>query len=110
MVVNPPRDVDELVRPLPAGVTVRTFGQANSRVILFFANNRVELEHQLPELKALLEPGGIIWVAYHKGTSKTKTDINRDSIRQYAKIVGMEPVAIVSLNDDWTAVRVKLVD
>ena len=54
-----------------------------------------------------LAPNGMIWVAYHKGTSPVKTDINRDSIWAYARTIGMDAVAQVSINDDWSAVRLK---
>jgi hypothetical protein len=107
MVVNPPPEVDDLILPLPKGVMVRSFGQGNSSVILFFANNERELRDKLAGLRSLIAPGGIIWVAYHKGTSKANTDINRDSIWRYAKSLGLDGVAMVSLNNDWSAMRLK---
>jgi hypothetical protein len=110
MVVNPPRNVDDLLGPLPAGVAVRRFGGGTSHVILYFSGSRTDLESQLPGLKAFLEPGGIIWVAYHKGTSKMKTDISRDSINAYSQTLGMTGVAMISLDDDWSAMRLRMVD
>ena len=58
-------------------------------------------------LKKTLAPGGALWVTYHKGTSKIKTDINRDSINAYAGTLGMQAVAIISVDDDWAALRLK---
>ena len=52
--------------------------------IQVFVANRAELEAQLPRLAKLLTPKGMLWVSYHKGTSKVKTDINRDTINAYA--------------------------
>lgn len=49
----------------------------------------------------------MIWVIYHKGTSRIKTDINRDSINAYAQSIGLQGVAMVSINDDWAALRLK---
>jgi hypothetical protein len=60
-------------------------------------------------MKAALNPGGMIWVTYPKGTSKIKSDVNRDSIREYAKTLGLEAVAIFSVDDDWSALRLKAV-
>ena len=110
MVVNPPRNIDDLIGPLPSGVAVRRFGGGASHVILYFCGSRTDLEGQLPGLKAFLEPGGIIWVAYHKSTSKTKTDMSRDSINVYSQTLGMTGVAMISLDDDWSAMRLKVVD
>jgi hypothetical protein len=51
----------------------------------------------------------MLWVTYHKGTSKVKTDINRDTINAYASTLGMQGVAIISIDDDWSALRLKLI-
>ena len=110
MLVNPPRNIGDLLGPIPVGVAVRRFGGGASHAILYFSGSRTDLEGQLPGLKAFLEPGGIIWVAYHKGTSKTKTDVSRDSIRAYLQTLGMTGVATISLDDDWSAMRLKMVD
>lgn len=57
------------------------------------------MESQLPKLKTLLKPKGLLWVSYPKGTSKVKVDINRDSIREYGQSIGLEAVALVALDD-----------
>jgi hypothetical protein len=49
----------------------------------------------------------MIWVTYPKGTSKIKSDINRDSIWKYAQTIGLEAVAIFSVDGDWSALRPK---
>jgi hypothetical protein len=78
-------------------------------VIQVFVTNRLELEAQLPRLKKLLAPKGMMWVTYYKGTSKGKTDINRDTINAYAHSIGLEGVAMISIDDDWSALRLKLI-
>jgi hypothetical protein len=64
----------------------------------------------LGKLKSLLTPGGMLWVTYYKGTAKTKTDINRDSINAYAQTIGLQGVAMISIDDDWSALRLKAVE
>lgn len=78
-------------------------------VIQLFVRNRAELELQLAGAKALLQPGGMIWATYYKGTASIKTDIHRDSINDYAKTLGLEGVAMVSIDADWSALRLKQV-
>jgi hypothetical protein len=63
---------------------------------------------QLPRLKGLMAPKGMLWVTYHKGTSKVKTDIHRDMINAYAHSIGLEGVAMISIDEDWSALRLKL--
>ncbi len=78
-------------------------------VVQVFVTSRKALESQLPKLKKLLKPKGILWVSYPKGTSKMKADINRDSIREYAQSIGLEAVALVALDDTGSALRLKVV-
>jgi hypothetical protein len=74
-------------------------------LIILFVNGRQELEELLPRAKARLLPAGALWVAYQKGGAKR--EVHRDSIAAYAGSVGMEPVAIISLDADWSCLRLK---
>ena len=66
-----------------------------------------ELNQRLLGFKTSLASDGIVWVTYPKDTSKMKTDINRDSIREYTQTIGREADAIFSVDDDWSALRMK---
>lgn len=63
----------------------------------------------LAQCKAKLEVNGVLWIAYTKGTSKKASDINRDSIREYAATIGLDTVAQIAIDDDWSALRLKTV-
>ena len=106
--VNAPQDYPATIGALPEGTTVLPEPTEPADLIQVFVKNRQELEEQLPRLKPLLKPKGILWVTYYKGTSKIKTDINRDRIAEYAGTLGMEGVAIFSVDSDWAAVRLKV--
>lgn len=77
-------------------------------IIQLFVKSHKELEEFLPNLKSSLKPGGMIWVTYTKGTSKLAGDIHRDTINVYAKSLGMEGIAIISIDKDWSALRLKV--
>lgn len=78
-------------------------------IIQLFVKSQKELEEFLPKLKSSLKPGGMIWVTYTKKTSKLAGDIHRDTINAYAKSLGMEGIAIISIDEDWSALRLKVV-
>lgn len=109
LLVNPPADLSALLGGLPAGVNTSPPAGVAVDFILAFIANRAELEAALPALKPRMKPGGLLWVAYHKGTSKVKTDINRDSIYAYGLTIGLTGVAMVAINEDWAALRMKKV-
>ncbi|MBI3764101.1 MAG: hypothetical protein HY260_19850 [Chloroflexi bacterium] len=107
--VNPPQGYKARLGSLPKNVKVLTEPTGPADLIQVFVDTRKDLEAQLQRLKPALKPKGLLWVTYHKGTSKIKTDINRDSIAAYAPSVGMEGVALISIDDDWSAIRLKIV-
>jgi hypothetical protein len=53
----------------------------------------------------------VIWFAYPKGSSKKyKSEINRDSGWKVLGEAGFEPVRMVAIDEDWSAVRFRRVE
>jgi hypothetical protein len=86
-----PEEVAALIGALPLGAELVTDGTKPNALILMFARDKAALVKGLPACKRQLEPGGALWVAYIKGTSGKKTDINRDSIREFVGTLGWTP-------------------
>jgi hypothetical protein len=107
--VNPPEELDQLLGQRPASIEVSHSPDQLADLLLVFFNSRQEMEAQLDMLTMLIKPAGVLWVAYHKGTSRVKTDINRDSINAYAKTIGLQGVAMISIDSNWSALRLKKV-
>ncbi|MDO8578743.1 MAG: hypothetical protein Q7R50_06145 [Dehalococcoidales bacterium] len=107
--MNAPKDYKPILGELPSGVALLESSSSPVDLIQVFAVSRKELESHLPKLKKLLRPKVLLWVSYPKGTSKVKADINRDSIREYGQSIGLEAVALVALDDTWSALRLKVV-
>lgn len=107
--VNKPSGYERTLGKLPEGVGVTDESAKVIDVIQVFLESRADMERDLPRLKPLLAAKGMIWATYPKGTSGRQTDINRDSISAYAGTIGLEGVAIVSIDDVWTALRLKIV-
>ena len=108
LLVNPPPGYETILGELPPRTTLITQPAGLVDLFLFFVTSRKELEEQLGKPKSSLTPKGLLWVAYPKGTSKIKADINRDSINAYAHSIGMQGVAIISIDDTWSALRLKI--
>ncbi|MDX2105556.1 MAG: DUF3052 family protein [Candidatus Melainabacteria bacterium] len=109
LVLNQPDGYHKLFGELPATVIVGDKKSKYLDIIQVFISSQKQLENELPKLKKILNSKGMIWVTYAKGTSKLKSDLNRDSIAEYAESIGLEGVAIVSIDDDWSALRLKVV-
>ena len=84
--------------------------QDKNDVVLLFALNRKELELAFPAAKERLGDKGSLWVAYLKQTASKATDINRDTIAAYARDNGITTVAMISVDGDWSAMRMKRIE
>jgi hypothetical protein len=99
-----------LVAQMPPTILKGEHDEAPVDAVLLFAMNRNELEHFFPHAVARLGEKGSLWVAYLKQTASKATDINRDSISEYAKENGITTVAIISIDGDWSALRMKRIE
>lgn len=91
---------------IPPGASVTAELQP-AFIIQSFVRNQAELESAFASLSSLVLPGGMLWITYPKLTSKLKGDIHRDTINTYAQQNGWTGIAIISLDDDWSALRLK---
>jgi hypothetical protein len=68
--------------------------------------NRAELEQRIDLLREAAQHGALTWLAYPKAR-QLETDLNRDIIRDLALDRGLDPVRQVSIDDIWSALRLK---
>jgi predicted CoA-binding protein len=108
LLVNAPDGYENILKALPQGVKILEKLSKNIDLIQLFVNTLAELEAELIAIKPLLKPDGILWLSYPKKTSKIKADINRDSINAYAKTIGLQGVSMVSIDETWSALRLKI--
>jgi hypothetical protein len=105
-VISAPKGFVETLGQPDATVLSARSKQAADVVVLFTAN-RAALEAGLDRARQLMAPGGAFWLAYPKGTSKAKSDINRDSIREYAASLGLDTVSLIAIDEVWSCLRLK---
>jgi len=88
-------------------VSTRAAGQAEA--VLLFVNSLAEVEKLTPKAIKAVKPDGMLWIAYAKGTSKVKTDVNRDKLWKVMEPTGWEPVRMIALDEVWSLMRFKSV-
>lgn len=107
--INEPKGYKSTLGKLPPNVTVLTEPVKPVDLIQVFVASKKELESQLTKIESNLSPKRMLWITYPKGTfSKLKTDINRDIIRDFAQSKGLQAIAMVSVDDTWSALRLKI--
>ena len=86
------------------------FNATPSTNTLVFVSDKDELLHFLSTGLKQIVPDSVFWIAYPKGTSKLKSNINRDSIRMAAEEFGITTVSAISIDDTWSALRFRPID
>jgi hypothetical protein len=94
-----------IVAQLPQALLSEGAGPAD--VVLMFALNRKELDQWFPQALQRLGDKGSLWIAYLKHSAPKATDIDRNAIDAYGKERGVTAVALISVDADWSAVRLK---
>jgi hypothetical protein len=108
VVINAPSSIEKEMKEL--GFKTLFAENEPSKNTVVFINNKKELTGFLGQQLKNIEPDSVFWFAYPKSTSKTKTDINRDIIRETAEGYGVTAVAAISIDDTWSGLRLRPVD
>ena len=95
---------------IEANITEQLKPSGKADFILAFCKTQKEVD-AIAELSAkTLQGDGLLWFAYPKGTSKKyKADFNRDNGWQRLGELGFEPVRMVAIDEDWSALRFRRV-
>lgn len=107
-VINAPEDLQTQFKAL--GFATSFDAKQKSTNTLVFLNNSKEYLHFLKTNLEKIEPDSVLWFAYPKGTSKIKTDINRDTIRATGEEFGITTVTAIAIDDTWSALRFRPID
>jgi hypothetical protein len=112
VVLNAPDSFAGEIKALK-GVKVRT-GLAGVKTMPFvvaFATKQKEVDAVASAAGRLAQGDAVVWVAYPKGSSKKYTcEFNRDSGWSAMGAQGLEPVRMVAIDEDWSALRFRRVD
>jgi len=86
-------------------VTLTTESADPAGAILLFVKSLDEASQLTPDAARRVRTGGLLWVAYPKGTSGVKTDVNRDKLWPVLSKIDWRPIRQVALDDIWSAMR-----
>jgi hypothetical protein len=112
-VVNAPESfLAEMEAMVPfTNVAAELKGNEKSGFILGFCTKQKEVDSLAKKVDNLLEGDGVFWIVYPKGTSKKYScEFNRDNGWTELGKLGFEPVRMVAIDEDWSALRFRRVD
>lgn len=100
-VLNPPPGYLAFLAPGPATIVTALKPEQLYDAVQLFVNNADELRAASGAAVGALKPDGVLWVTYRKGAWKN------DVPAQVFADSGYRPVALVKIDETWTAVRLK---
>ena len=111
LVVNSPSSFEPELAALKGTEILRDLKKAKEVAFsLAFVTQQSEVDKLAPAITAKAEGDAVIWFAYPKGSSKKyKSQINRDHGWNVMGAAGFEPVRMVAIDEDWSAIRFRRV-
>ena len=90
---------------LPKDVTFVAPGKA--QLVFLFVHSAADLNSRMPRAVAALAPTADLWVFFRKGSKAAKLDMNRNDVWAIAERLGMRPLGLVSVDETWSAFRLR---
>jgi len=112
LLINAPESFEPELKTL-RGVTVQRDVKNAGEVefSLAFVTQQKEVDTLGKAVAKKAKGDAVVWFAYPKGSSKKyKSEINRDAGWQVLGDAGFEPVRMVAIDEDWSAVRFRRTD
>jgi hypothetical protein len=111
VVLNAPASFEPELKTLK-GVTVRRDARGGDiDFSVAFVTTQKEVDTLGPQVAKKAKGDAVVWFAYPKGSSKKyKSQINRDNGWAVMGKAGFEPVRMVAIDEDWSALRFRRVE
>lgn len=94
-----------LLAPLPDGILGEPAPDGKYDFVISFVADQASANAIIPLALAAVRRDSVLWFCYPKGTSKVKTDINRDRGWTLLHEAGWGPVGQAAVDDTWSASR-----
>jgi hypothetical protein len=83
----------------------------NVNFVMAFCTQQAQVDSCAVAIAEQLVGDGIVWMVYPKGTSKRyQCEFNRDNGWAILGQLGFEPVRMVAIDEDWSALRFRRVE
>ena len=108
LVINHPASFQPNLDAMASLVKIQTEVAKAGKIhfALAFVTKQVEVDTLATQIAAKTEGDALVWFAYPKGTSKKyKCEFNRDTGWDVLGKLGFEPVRMVAIDEDWSALR-----
>jgi hypothetical protein len=109
LIINSPEEYNRVIQSVQSEIHHQP--QQEYSFIQIFVNSITQADELIPESAFRLEGDGMLWICYPKKSSKKyNSDISRDQGWDTVAKLDLEPVTMISINEDWSALRFRKVE
>jgi hypothetical protein len=111
-VLNAPTSLRSLIEAWQQHATIKNkLGKSPVQFAIAFCITQKDVDNTAEKLLPLADGDAVIWFCYPKGTSKKyRCEFNRDNGWATLGAMGWEPVRMVAIDEDWSALRFRKTD
>jgi hypothetical protein len=103
--VKAPAQYRTLLEPLPPRIRFTRAANSSTNLVHAFATERSALARLLPVLRKKLPHEAAIWVSWPKKSSKVRTDITEDTVREVALPLGFVDIKVCAVTEVWSGLK-----
>lgn len=104
VLVDAPDGAENLLDPLPDGVTLRQGNRGAREMTIWFVTSRSRFERGFAKVADAVGEG-TLWMAWPKRSSGVETDITEDTIREVALPAGLVDSKVCAIDETWSGLR-----
>lgn len=106
LLINQPNHYFDLFTDFPENVSFMDDPKPESAdFIHLFCSTASELTKHISVCKKALKKNGTFWVSWPKGSSKLKTDLKREPVRDHLLAIGLVDVKVAAVDEDWSGLK-----
>jgi hypothetical protein len=103
--VNPPKDFQAYLGPLPDSAQVVKRLTKPLDIILLFVTTERALANDFAKLAKKLASNGMIWVAWPKKSAGVVTDLSFERVQRIGLDAGLVDVKICAVDETWSGLK-----
>ena len=109
LILDLPSDANSIL-DLPESIDIKKRVGKDYDFAIAFVTSMQQAEDRLPTIVNTVIYDGLLWMCYPKKTSKLKSDVSRDILWKAVQTKGFDGVAMISINDTWSAMRIRPIE
>jgi CheY-like chemotaxis protein len=104
VLLDAPEGAEDLLAPVPDGVTLRRGNRGGRAMTIWFATSRQAVERRFDAVAKTVGEG-TLWMAWPKGSSGVETDLSEDAVREVALPAGLVDTKVCAIDETWSGLR-----